>query len=264
MKAEDRGQKTEPVRHRGHVLLTQRVPTDADVMAGVKGFHEVYYCAICKDYFVLGWQMENSPLTKTCEAVSRDCLPEPNPDLEGLRIFCPRCRRRYDQYGPVPQPGREGEEMTVRDVFLFTFCTPDHEPGLQAQPFLVSGTPYEVVILVSGELPEDPERTNLFCSFLEYELDVFKTKGLSDRACGPIAVQVLWVDKVINESAPIIAVLWQTIYRQRGLGPPLCMACGVFELKPPGDQILLCLVPVDCPHYGTDLRPGDERGPGAA
>lgn len=232
----------QPVRHHGHLLLTRRGLTDGEAVQGVDGFAEAYYCTTCRDYYVLGWQLENAPLKERSVVVPQACLPDPASNLADLSVFCPKCRTQQSQYGRVLWPGQHRLEMVAREVFSFVFGGPGdtREASLHSPKF--DGKPCDPVLLVSGDLPDEADRTNVLGSFLESQLQALQTKASPLDTETPLAVQVVWVDKVIDETAPLIALLSQTLDRGRNAAILWCMTYGVVRHEPSGGEIVLCLV----------------------
>jgi hypothetical protein len=222
------------VRLHGALLMTQRI---ADPLQRVAGFQQVYCCTRCKDYFVLGWQPASAKAPERAQVVSVGMLPPATTDLDALQVFCPVCRTRFDEYGPVLDAESEPPRMTVRSTFSIRF--PTSKPGHDEATWIrAHGQAYDVAIVTSGEFPEGVDRAEWLGTFMESEL---ASLGAIEVSSTFLVVSGVQVDEVSDEAPAVFALLCELgIANARDAAPILTSP--IREDLSPRRQRMLCSI----------------------
>lgn len=222
-------------------LLTRRLSTPNEE---VPGFPDHYFCARCKESFVLGWKPAYSPLTVHC-----DVVPKSHPLLRGrdpkrINVFCPKCGGDCRTFGLVPHPQVPvARPADIRVIQSWKYPLPDGVPSGPVGRALPTGPRVEnIVVFVSGKIPGGLDARELAFSLLAANVYPKLRNGFRVFEAGGSRVHVLRVNKIVNKPEWLIPVVKRELYQAEDCSRKTFAVTDLLKLEKPLREAAFCVV----------------------
>ena len=226
-----------------YVLISRRF-SDADLT--IEGFPELYYCTGCRDYFVLAWHDEGSPLAAEFDVILRSSvLPKSGDASLPTNVFCPKCKVEYPVYGPIHQPDSTDyrpASVEVYEEFEFPF-PPDVPSDASGRIKVASFVINKAVLIVTGEFPPQFDVADFaYSGLIKFVFPRFSGEGFVVTQQGGIRLHVLRTNIVLDETSWLTNLLNEHVCPNEQVKAKLFITPGIVRLNPPLEQGLYCLV----------------------